>query len=218
MPDYTLISALPYADGPDQPSIPFHTNNLAKKLDPLIIPPFGSAQLRDATITPGIRGAAPNGGEGLHCYIVNSGMWEYDGVVWQPMGLRVALSRTYHDVTATANSTAPGAVPGLHGQQFTLNRNRICRATITDFQVSGYAGDQWQFYANWDGGARAIIAQGVFVNTGGAGSQRLTFQSAPFVLAAGTHNMGVYILRASGTGGYVTLLDATLTITDEGPA
>jgi len=218
MPSNTLISALPYAAGPDQPSIPFHTNNLAQKLDPLIIPSFPSATVRDSTITKVILAAAPNGGEGVHCYIVNSGMWEYDGAVWQPMGLRVALSRTYHDVTALSNSTSPGAVPGLHGQQFTLNRNRTCRATITNFQISGAGGDQWQFYVNQDGGPIVIMAQNVFVNSGGAGSQRMTMQSAPFPLTAGTHAMGVYILRASGTGGYVTLLDATLTITDEGPA
>lgn len=205
-------------DGTNSADVPADMLAMGQSLEPSLTPRFLTTAARDAAITAAIRNGDFMLGEGFRCYIANSGEWEYDGVTWQPMGLRVALSRTYHDVTAVSNSNSPGAVPGLHGQSFTLNRNRTCRATISNFQISGYAGDQWQFYVNQDGGPVVILSQGVFVNTGGAGAQRITMQSAPFVMTAGTHAMGVYVLRASGTGGYVTLLDAMLTVTDEGPA
>ncbi len=217
MPDYTLISALPYAKGPDQPSLPFHTNNLAQKLDPLIIPSFGSAQLRDAVITPAILAKAPNGGEGLHCYIVNSGMWEYDGAAWQPMGPRIAATKVYAGTpSVTSTNAGPAGVPNINTSTFTSNRKRLYRNTLTGILLGDTVGAQFRLYVTDESGIRLDIRDEIDV-AGNPGQKYFSYTAAEYVLPVGTHTIGCTFTLIAG-GGTLTLTSMTLTVTDLGPA
>jgi len=217
MPSNTLISGLPYANGPDQPSIPFHTNNLAQKLDPLVIPSFGSAQLRDSVITAAILAKAPNGGEGLHCYIVNSGMWEYDGAAWVPMGPRIAATKVYAGTpTVTSTSAGPAGVPNINTATFASNRKRLYRSNITGVLQGDTVGAQFRLYVTDELGNRIDIRDEITV-AGSPGQKYFSYTSADYVLPVGTHTIGCTFTLIIG-GGTLGLNSMTLTVTDLGPA